>query len=90
MSKSTMIQRKFEKTLKVDFLQPFENHKLLKILGLNNKFNLDHVKTFYSNVKSIGDEILCRFHRRMIFFTSADFLKVLGLEFKFLEVDSHN
>lgn len=84
------VTKQVETTLKMDFLQMFENHKLLKFLGINKKFNSDHVKSFYCDVKSTCGYLLYRFWGRQVSFTFAEFHEVLGLENNSMEVDPQN
>lgn len=66
----------------MDFLKPFGNHKLLKFIRLNRKFNPDHVKSFYCNLKVSSTCLECNFCNKVSKFTLDDFKYYLGLESK--------
>lgn len=64
------------------FLKPLEQHNLLKFIGMNRKYNPNHVKAFYYNLKvtSIGLESV--FCNQVIKFTLDDFKHHFGLDSK--------
>lgn len=67
------VNRSAEFELEVNFLKPLLNYKLLKFIGLDKKFNPDHVRAFYYNLKVSSNELGCDFHYKVIKFTLDDF-----------------
>lgn len=67
------VYRASETLVKINFLQPFDNHGLLKCIGLSKKFSPNNLKDFYSKVKIniIGLEF--QFHAKYVAFTHEDF-----------------
>lgn len=49
------VNNTFEVELRAKFLKPFSNHKLLKFIGMNKKYNPNHVKNFYCNLEQTLD-----------------------------------
>lgn len=65
--------------MRAKFLKPFVDHKLLKFIGLNKKFNPGHVKAFYCNLEQTLVGIKSKFKDCVVKFNYMDFTKYLGL-----------
>lgn len=63
----------------IKFLEPLGEHRLLKFVSLNGKFNLNHVNLFYCNLKVTSDGLECPFRDQLIKFTLEDFKNHFGL-----------
>lgn len=79
------VDRAVESKIKIDVLQPFVNHGLLKFIGLHKKFNRNNVKELYCNVKVTRGGLRCQFCGQIIEFHQ-DFKTHFGLEFKRMDV----
>lgn len=71
-----------EREIDIDFLKPFEDHILLKFIGLHMKFNPDNVKAFYHRMGIVSGGIHCQFDGKLIKFRVEDLKVVLILEKK--------
>ncbi|KAL5056390.1 hypothetical protein RYX36_037072 [Vicia faba] len=80
------VNKVVESEIKINFLQFFDNHKLLKFIGPHKKFDVNNVNDFYAKVKVTKDELKCKFCGKLIEFTREDFKAQFGLEFKGIQV----
>lgn len=70
----------------VKFLAPLEEHELFKFVSLNNKFDVDLIKSFYCNLKVTSDGLECHLRNKRVKFTLKDFEIHFGLLSKENEV----
>lgn len=75
-----------ETELGVKTLDPLEEHKLLKFLSLDKKFDLDLIQAFYCNLKEVGDGLERRLRNKLIKFMLKYFDTHFGLWAKGSEV----
>lgn len=66
-------------SLKINFIIEFEKHNIQRFIGISKKFNINHVTTFYSNMKSTRVGLDFHFRGRLIKFTRAIFYQYLGI-----------
>lgn len=64
------------------FLKSFDNHKLLKFIGLNKRYNPHHVKAFYCNLEKTTTGIESRFKDCVVKFGYSDFTKHFDLKYE--------
>lgn len=75
-----------EVEVRAKFLKPFDDHKLLKFIGLIKKYNHDYVKAFYYNLVRTLSGIESMFKDKVIRFHYTNFSKYLGLTSFYLNV----
>lgn len=74
------VDKTAEVDLRVKFLKPFSNHKLMNFICLNKKFNPHHVNTFYCNIELTTTRMESRFKDRVVKFGYHDFTTHFGLK----------